>query len=181
MNTRPQIYCTHGYLVHVRQVKVQKTTDGPDGLSYWLYRENAHSVAEPLTYILNLSLSSTVFPETWKLGCIKHIPKCPLPSEISDLLPICLTPIIARVFERIVFDSFVSKRYHSTLSDDQFGFRKGSSTTCALIKLLNDVYYLRLEKDYVRLITLDLSKAFDSISHRAIIYGFHKLIITPFY
>ena len=49
-----------------------------------------------------------------------------------------------------------------------------------LIKLLNDVYYLRSENDYVRLITLDLSKAFDSISHRAIIDGLLKSPYNPF-
>ena len=99
---------------------------------------------------------------------------CPRPSDFSTLRPIFLTPILARVFERIVFDSFLSKRYHSTLSDNQFGFRNGSSTTCARIKLLNDVNYLRSENYYIRLITLDLSKAFDSISHRGIIDGLHK-------
>ena len=160
--------------------KLKKTTVGPDGLPYWLFRENAHSQAEPLTHMFNLSLSSSVFPETWKIGCIKPIPKCPRPSKFSDLRPICLTPIIARVFERIVFDSFVSERYHSTLSNNQFGFRKGSSITCALIKLLNDVYYIRSENDYVRIITLDLSKAFDSISHRAIIDGLRKSHYNPF-
>ena len=35
--------------------------------------------------------------------------------------------------------------------------------------------YLRSENDYIRLITLDVSKAFDSISHRAFIDGFHKI------
>ena len=111
---------------------------------------------------------------------MKPIPKCPRPSKFSDVRPICLTPIIARVFERIVFDSFVSERYHSTLSNDQFGFRKGFSTTCALAKLLNDVYYIRSENDYVRIITLDLSKAFDSISHCAVIDGLHKSHYNPF-
>ena len=159
---------------------MKKTTVCPDGLPYWLYRENAHNLAEPLTHIFNLSLSSTVFPETWKIGCIKPIPKCPRPSKFSDLRPICLTPMIARVFERIVFDSFVSERYHSTLSNDQFGFRKGSSTTCALIKLPNNVYYICSKNDYVRIITLDLSKAFDSISHRSIIDGLHKSHYNPF-
>ena len=129
--------------------KLKKTTVGPEGLPYCLYRENAHNLAEPFTHIFNLSLSSTVFPETWKISCINPIPKCLCPSEFSDLRPICLTPFTSRVFERVVFDSFVSKRYHSTLSNDKLGFRKGSSTTCALIKLLNDVYYLRSENDYV--------------------------------
>ena len=116
----------------------------------------------------------------WQNGTHKAYSEVPRPSKFSDLRPICLTPIIARVFEQIVFDSFVSERYHSTLSNDQFGFRKGSSTTCALIKLLNDVYYCRSENDYVRIITLDLSKAFDSVSHRAIIDGLHKSHYNPF-
>ena len=36
---------------------------------------------------------------------------------------------------------------------------------CALIKLLHDVYSLRKNYNYIRLITLDMSKAFDTIQH----------------
>lgn len=123
-----------------------------------------------------------IFPDSWKIGCIKPIPKCPRPAEFTDLRPISLTPVIARLFERVVFDSFLSDAYHATLPNDQFGFRKGSSTTCALIKLLNDIHHLRRTNEYVRLFTLDMSKAFDTISHRAIINSLNGIQppISPF-
>ena len=61
VNTRPQIFDTHGYqlpVVHARQVFIyisnltKKKAVGPDGLPYWLYRENAHNIAEFLTLFL---------------------------------------------------------------------------------------------------------------------------------
>ena len=59
----------------------------------------------------------------------------------------------------------MKKPYNMYICSKQFGFRQNSSTCSALINLLHDVYFLRKNYNYVRLITLDMSKAFDSIQH----------------
>ena len=43
--------------------RIKKTATGIDGISYWVYKENAHNPAEVLTEIFNFSLKHQQFPE----------------------------------------------------------------------------------------------------------------------
>ena len=58
------------------------------------------------------------------------------------------------------------------LRNSQHGFRQQYSTTSKLLELLNDVTQDIDNNNNVELITIDFSKAFDSISHSKLI---HKL------
>ena len=48
---------------------------------------------------------------------------------------------------------------------DQFGFRKTSSTTCALTYLLHHVTFMLERCTYIRCLMIDFSKAFDLVDH----------------
>jgi len=52
---------------------------------------------------------------------------------------------------------------------DQFAFRPTGSTTAAIVSLLNKVTDLLQSNPYVIVISLDLSKAFDSVRHSALL------------
>ena len=152
--------------------KIKQTATGLDGIPYWILRDSALYLVSPVAHIFNLSLSSAKFPTQWKLSCIKPVPKCSNPVSFEDMRPISLTPILARVFRRLVYDIYSAGVYSSTLNVNQFGFRKHASTTCALVNdLLNDIYIMRRSTDYIRVITLDMSKAFDTVSHSSIVSG----------
>lgn len=156
---------------------LKATAPGPDDLPYWIYRDNAHDIAFALTHIFNRSLSTGVFPEQWKTAKITPIPKTSNATIPNEFRPIAVTPIIARTFERLVHKHYISKIYNNSLPPTQFGFRKGQSTTTALIKTLNDIHRSDIDVDYTRVITLDMSKAFDTISHQCIFEGLNGL--TP--
>ena len=66
---------------------------------------------------------------------------------------------------------FVKPSYVSSVSNQQFGFRPQGSTSGAGIKILNDISFYCQTHDYVRLFTLDMSKAFDTILHESIWRG----------
>ena len=64
-----------------------------------------------------------------------------------------------------------------TLSDSLSGFLKGHSCATALLKMIEDVRASLDNKDHCIAVAVDLSKAFDSISHSLLIsklkaYGF---------
>jgi hypothetical protein len=59
-------------------------------------------LAEPITDVFNLTLSSGIVPDTWKCANIIPIPKENLPKEEGDLRPISLTPCISKVMEEFV-------------------------------------------------------------------------------
>ena len=90
----------------------------------------------------------------------------------SDLRPISLTPVLIKSLE-----SFVCKWLWDILKnhikDNQYGSVKGSSTTLALIELLDQWANACDSTDHtVRILLLDYSKAFDLIDHNILI---HKL------
>ena len=55
------------------------------------------------------------------------------------------------------------------LFEDQFAFRPTGSTTAALIYLLHTLTELLLTHDYVHVIALDFSKAFDTVRHYTLV------------
>ena len=66
---------------------------------------------------------------------------------------------------------------HKLLSNSQHGFRQQYSTTSNLLELLNDVTQHIDNNNNVNLITIDFSKAFDSISHSKLIHKLYSYVI----
>ena len=113
-------------------------------------------------------MQSTV-PVQWKTSSITPVPKVEQPQTCADYRPISITPILARVMEKQIVMTFlypVLTHPDSThLFEDQFAFRPTGSTTATLIYLLHTLTELLLFHDYVRVIALDFSKAFDTVRH----------------
>ena len=63
---------------------------------------------------------------------------------------------------------------HKLLSNSQHGFRQQYSTTSNLLELLNDVTQDIDSNNNVDLITIDFSKAFDSIFHCKLIHQLYS-------
>ena len=60
---------------------------GPDGIPHRVLKECAATLAEPLTFIFNCSLTSGLFPIQWKQGVIKTIVQEQGSTQRSKLLP----------------------------------------------------------------------------------------------
>ena len=59
--------------------------------------------------------------------------------------------------------------------DDQFAFRPTGSTTAAIISLLNTIINLLSSEPYVVVISLDFSKAFDTVRHSSLLQKLAQL------
>ena len=87
-----------------------------------------------LCIITLLLLCSGIFPEEWK--CSKVIPlfKQGERSDLNNYRPISVTPIVARVFERIIDNQFYGYLIQNDLiSSHKYGFRSLHSTVTALL------------------------------------------------
>ena len=147
-------------------MKQKKSAPGPDGIPYWIWRDYAQYLAPIITRILNLSLSRQYVPQRWKLANIAPIPKESPVTECSQLGPISLTDIIMRILEKVVVKQEIYPQAKKVIDDDQFAYKEGTSTITALIKCQHNwLKWLDDDADYVRVISFDLSKAFDTVPH----------------
>ena len=93
----------------------------------------------------------------------------PRPTSCSDFRPISVTPILSRLLEKLVVRTFIYPILDDPLFaprfSDQFAFRPSGSTTCALVNLTHLVADLLQTYPYIHLISLDFSKAFDTVRH----------------
>ena len=150
-------------------VKIAKAI-GPDQLPNWILHDLPAVIAKPLTSIFNSSIREGFVPQIWKSANVIPIPKISIPKSIqSDLRPISLTPVISKILESFI-TNWLSE--YIVLDDNQYGARKGLSTTHFLIEFVHNLLS-KLEpgkdKFFYRVLFLDFSKAFDLIDHNILI------------
>ena len=153
----------------LRKVKTNTST-GPDNIPAWVLNEHADCLAAPLASIFNCSLREGVLPTLWKSANRISLPKTkPLMSVKTDIRPISITPIAAKVFESIIM-TYVDDIVCDAMDSKQFGGIAGTSTTDALVEMTHRWYKAtdRLNT-YVRVVMLDFSKAFDLINHHILL------------
>lgn len=139
-----------------------------------------------LLKLFNTYISTETIPSTLKISRVVAVPKVNNPQSPNDFRPIALQPTLAKIFGKCIFDQLVKYlETNSMLSPFQFGFRKGHSTTHALIAL-TDFLYENLDKGNVCiLISLDISKAYDKTCRQVLLhklkwYGIDSKLIESF-
>jgi len=102
----------------------------------------------------------------------------PIPKEsnfanlhkIINFRGITLSPVISKIFEHCLLTLFGD---YFASCEHQFGFKKGRGCRDAVFALSETVNYYANNASTVNICTVDVSKAFDKISHQAL---FSKLI-----
>lgn len=156
---------------------------GTDNIRIGDLRRNFEAVKEVLLYIFNSIINSGKIPIELKTGIVRPLYKGGAGDSVGNYRPISILPCMALVLEKHIFkvmSSFIDE--FSILSDRQYGFVAGRGTH-SLLDDLSDVLYTTLEHNqFACALFLDVSKAFDSISHKILLkklfdYGFRG----PFY
>jgi hypothetical protein len=158
----------------LRKLRTDKASGG-DGLLPVLLKKSADFLSQPLCIIINLSFEQGAFPRIWKAADIFPIPKTN-PVRADQLRPVSLLPTMSKICEKVILNVYRAPLLQC-YDKCQFAYRPLSSTVCALIsihdcilKLLDDVNVCA-----VRLITFDMSRAFDSIPHHLLLSHLSKL------
>ena len=163
-------HCPEDFLCTVEEIEhllesldVSKST-GPDGISARMLKAVVHSIAPSVTRLVNQSLESGCFPVLWKMSNIVPIPKAGESTNPCNYRPISLLSILSKLLEKHVASLLADQiQNNSFISDFQWGFLPGRSTTSALLSVTND-WHKCLDSGYeICSIFLDLRKAFDSV------------------
>jgi hypothetical protein len=110
-----------------------KNSSGYDGLTNKIMKPCKQQISKPLTYVINKSLSTGVYPERLKYAIINPIHKKGDKTLISNYRPISLVTGFAKVFKTAIFRRLSDHiETHKIILPEQFGFRSGLSTEDAI-------------------------------------------------
>ena len=144
---------------------------GPDLISNKMIKQVATAISKPLKIIFNRSLCESVFPDMWKLGNLVPLFKKGDRSDASNYRPVSLLSNFGKIQERIVFKHIYNHLFsNNLLFKYQSGFRPGHSTTFQLIDIFHHICQSFDQKQYSCMIFCDISKAFDKVWHKGLLF-----------
>lgn len=148
----------------------------PDFIPFSFIQNVACVISGPLAYLFNQSLMRSEVPRRWKHTFVTPILKKMPSSAPENYRPVSITSILCRLFERILKVHILDHLdRNGILSAAQHGFVKGKSTETNLIECLND-WTLSLDNKHVcDVIYFDFEKAFDTVSHKRLLFKIRQL------
>ena len=123
----------------LKSLDVNKTM-GPDGIRPRMLREAGETIQKLLTRLINMSLSTTQFLETWKLANVLPLFKENDKTQINNYSQIFLLSCVSTIAECVVFKyTFNFIRDHRLITKFQSGFTPGDSTVNQLVHVYHSL------------------------------------------
>lgn len=143
---------------------------GYDTITVKMIRMTLDVTLPIITFIINSSLTQSIFPSPWKQAKVKPLPKCTTVEEYKDLRAISILPVLSKVIERVVCSQLTKYvERESILPDIQSGFRSQHGTATSLAHVTDDILAASDAGEGSVLVLLDFSRAFDCISTRLLL------------
>ena len=142
-----------------------------DSIPTCLLKSCLNALLQPISTLINLSLSEGLFPDDFKHAIVTPLhKKHSLPQdELSSYRPISIN-FISKILERIIHSRLKTHlNTFPSLSRFQSAYRKFHSTETALLRIHNDLLQSINTQKVSALILLDLSAAFDTIDHNILL------------
>ena len=100
---------------------------GFDALPARIIKDIASEFAAPLTFLINISLQSGIFPTAEKLAKINPVFKSGERTNVDNYRPMSVLNILSKTVERVVYNQLSENlESNNLLSDNQYGFRRYS-------------------------------------------------------
>lgn len=140
-----------------------KKAPGDDNLTADIWQRFAQGHLSFMTQLFNKCLSMGFFPKCWKVARVIAIPKQGRKDKsVGSFRPIGLLPVIGKVMEKLVISRLT---YHAQKegewSKKQFGFKEQTSTSDAILNIINYIKKAKARKRHVVGVSLDIKSAFN--------------------
>ena len=139
------------------------------------------SLVKPLIILLQNSVKSPHYPDIWKKSNIIPVHNKNDKQLIQNYQPISLLPIFGKIFEKVAFNRIYNFLLNERLlNPNKSGFRPSDSCINQLLAITHEIFEsfdcnLSLE---VRSVFLDISKAFEKVWHKGLLYKLKSMGIS---
>ena len=153
---------------------------GHDGVPLAAVRHCFSVVGPHLLHIVNASITSRIFPSSWKLASVVPLHKSGCRDKPSNFRPISILPALSKICEKIVCSQLSSylETFH-LLTPSQYAYRTCHSTEDALIDAVEWLVRRVDVGDVAAVTSIDLSRAFDSVDHGVLLCKLNWYGIDP--
>ena len=164
----------------IRALNIHKA-HGHDDISIRMIKICDKSLLKPLIILFQNSTKSSHYPDIWKKSNIIPVHKKNDKQLVKNYQPISFLPVFGKLFEKIIFNRFYYFLLQKELiNPNQSGFRPSDSCINQLIAITHKIFETfdcnpSLE---VRLVFLDIPKAFDKVWHEGILYKLKSMGIS---
>lgn len=134
---------------------------GEDRINNRLIKNIPKKAVVFMTYLFNERLRRSYFPSCWKNAVVIAIPKPGKDISLPEnYRPISLLCALSKIFERLIHTRLeIICDLLDIIPNDQFGFRKGHSTTHQLARVTSYIKSKFQNKESVGMVVLDIQKA----------------------
>lgn len=148
-------------------------SSGPDGIPGFLAFDSRFALLKPLKHVFNLILTTSCFPDRWKVSRVVPVFKKGNRLDISNYRPIAILNNLCKVLEFCLHNPIIS-HVKTRISEFQHGFIPGRSTTTNLFVVTQFIYDHLDNSSQVDVIYTDFSRAFDRLNHNLLFNKFHR-------
>ena len=182
MNTPISVNLTLEEIKDVINKSKKDSSMGLDNIHYLMLKNLPNCSLEMVRALFNKCIIQSKIPETWKEAKITMIPKKGEDkSNPNSYRPISVTSCLGKILEKVMANRLYSYlESNKLLTNIQSGFRKHRRTSDNLFFLTQKVAESFNRKKNVCCLFFDISKAFDKVWHKGLIYKLIKLNIPHY-
>ena len=161
-------------LISIINLLPLKKSVGHDNIPVIFIKLVDRIIAPFLVKVINASFDLGMFPNILKIAKVIPIYKSGDKQLINNYRPISLLSPFSKIYEKLLFNrfyKFLDKK--SILIPTQYGFRPHHSTQHAILDIITTAYHNINIKNFTGLVTLDLTKAFDTVCHERLLIKLH--------
>ena len=136
----------------------------------------ASELSVSVAHLFQMSMSQQKLPSDWTVSHVVPLYKKGSKADPANYRPVSLTSVLSKVLERIInarVRDFLNS--NNVIIDGQHGFRNGRSCEAQLLETIKDWCEVLDTGNTLDITFLDISRAFDTVSHSMLLHKLSKI------